>query len=189
MPYASQRRHACAGSTMKRTILAVVAIASLSACQPAAAPAVETVETEAPAPAAPEQAAAPEWDVSLDPVLALTVGGDGLTITCEEAKGILRVSFEPAWEKEGPFDKATLHLGDKTFPVTIDATAKDAPDKYRPVYVLPANADTVTAVMMANNARLVVTNQDGEQERGGTPTDNGSFDTFGTTCAQINGLR
>jgi len=55
--------------------------------------------------------------------------------------------------------------------------------------VLPANADTVTAVMMANNARLVVTNQDGEQERGGAPDDTGAFDTFATTCAQINGLR
>ena len=173
---------------MKRTMLALVAIASLSGCQPAAPLTVETAETDAPSPAAPEQLATPEWDVSLDPVLALSVGGDGLTIGCEEAKGVLRVSFEPAWEKEGPFDKATLHLGDKAFPVTIDASASTA-DKYRPVYVLPANADTVTAVMMANNARLVVTNQDGEQERGGTPTENGSFDMFGTTCAQINGLR
>lgn len=173
---------------MKRVVVAAAVMASLGACQPAAAPVVETVEAEVPAPAAPEQTAVPEWDVSLDPVLALAIGGDGLTITCEEAKGVLRVSFETAWEKEGPFDKATLHLGDKAFPVTIDASASAA-DKYRPVYVLPANADTVTAVMMANNARLVVTNQDGEQERGGTPTDNGSFDMFGTTCAQINGLR
>jgi len=35
----------------------------------------------------------------------------------------------------------------------------------------------------------VVTNQDGEQERGGAPDDTGAFDTFATTCAQINGLR
>jgi molecular chaperone GrpE len=49
--------------------------------------------------------------------------------------------------------------------------------------------DTVTAVMLANNARLVVTNQDGEQERGGEPNDTGAFDMFATTCAQINGLR
>ena len=174
---------------MKRIAVAAGLFVGLGACQPAA-PVVETVEAEAPAPAAPVEAPIPEWDVSLDPVLALASGGAGLTITCEEAKGVLRVSFEPAWEKEGPFDKATLHLGDKAFPVAIDAAAaKDALDKYRPVYVLPANADTVTAVMMANNARLVVTNQDGEQERGGTPTDNGAFDTFGTTCAQINGLR
>jgi len=62
-------------------------------------------------------------------------------------------------------------------------------DRFSPVYLLPANADTVTAVMMANNARLVVTNQDGEQERGGAPDDTGAFDTFATTCAQINGLR
>lgn len=175
---------------MKRILLVAGAVFGVSGCQPAAAPVVETVEAEAPAPAAPVETPTPEWDVLLDPVLALTIGGDGLTITCEEAKGVLRVSFEPAWEKEGPFDKATLHLGDKAFPVTIDAAAaKDALDKYRPVYVLPADADTVTAVMMANNARLVVTNQDGEQERGGTPTDNGSFDMFGTTCAQINRLR
>lgn len=175
---------------MKRIVLGAGLAFGLSACEPAAAPVVETAEAEARAHVAPVEAAVQQWDVSLDPVLALSTGGDGLTITCEEAKGVLRVSFEPAWEKEGPFDKATLHFDDKAFPVTIDASAaKDALDTYRPVYVLPANADTVTAVMMAHNARLVVTNQDGEQERGDAPTDNGAFDMFGTTCAQINGLR
>ena len=176
---------------MKRTMLAVAAIASLSACQPAAPPVVE-------APAAPlEEAAQPDdvaeamgWDVNPSPVLTLAFGGDGLSIGCEEAKGVLRVSFAPAWEKEGPFDKAVIHFGDKSFPVTIDAAAmKEDVDRYRPVYLLPANADTVTAVMLANNARLVVTNQDGEQERGGATDETGAFDMFATTCAQINGLR
>jgi hypothetical protein len=43
--------------------------------------------------------------------------------------------------------------------------------------------------MMANNIRLSMTNADGEQERVGVPVDNGAFDMFATTCAQINGLR
>ena len=176
---------------MKRTMLALVALASLNACQPAAPPVVE-------APAAPvADAAQPDdvseamgWDVSPSPVLTLAFGGDGLSIGCEEAKGVLRLSFEPAWEKEGPFDKAVVHFGDKSFPVTIDTSvAAGAADANRPHYVLPANADTVTAVMLANNARLVVTNQDGEQERGGATDETGAFDMFGTTCAQINGLR
>lgn len=176
---------------MKRIVLIVGAAIGLGACQPAATP-VADVEPGAEAPAAPEPAGPVEaatWDVELSPVLALKWGSDGLSISCEEAKGVLRLAFEPAWEKEGPFDKAVVHFGDKSFPVTIETPAVGTPDANRPVYVLPANADTVTAVMLANNARLVVSNQDGEQERGGDPTDNGAFDMFATTCAQINGLR
>lgn len=176
---------------MKRTMLAFVAIASLSACQPTAPPAVETAAAPVEEAAQPDDVAeAMGWEVSLSPVLTLAFGGDGLSIACEEAKGVLRLSFEPAWEKEGPFDKAVVHFGDKSFPVTIDTSgAAGAADANRPHYVLPANADTVTAVMLADNARLVVTNQDGEQERGGTTDETGAFDMFGTTCAQINGLR
>lgn len=177
---------------MKRTMLALVAIASLSACQPAALPAAETAPAaEAPVSAGPDAPVeTASWDIYVTPVLGLTWGSDGLSISCEEAKGVLRLSFEPAWEKDGPFDKAVVHFGDKSFPVTIDTSAAaGALDRNRPHYVLPANADTVTAVMLANNARLVVSNQDGEQERGGEPSDNGSFDMFATTCAQINGLR
>lgn len=175
---------------MKRIVLAASAAFGLAACQPATAPVEDaTPAAETPAASEPEvpvEAAA--WDVELSPVLALKWGSDGLSISCEEAKGVLRLSFEPAWEKGGPFDNAVVHFGDKSFPVTID-TAAGTPDANRPIYVLPANADTVTAVMLATNARLVVSNQDGEQERGGEPTDNGSFDMFATTCAQINGLR
>lgn len=176
---------------MKRTMLAVVAIASLSACQPAAPPAVEAAAAPVEEAALPDEVAeAMEWDVSPSPVLTLAFGGDGLSIGCEEAKGVLRLSFEPAWEKEGPFDEAVVHFGDKSFPVTIDTSvAAGEADANRPRYVLPANADTVTAVMLADNARLVVTNQDGEQERGGATDETGAFDMFATTCAQINGLR
>jgi len=175
---------------MERNVLALVAIAGLSACQPAApvaeAPAAPVAET-----AGPDDGAAPmAWDLSASPVLTLAFGGDGLSIACEEAKGVMRISFAPAWEKEWPFDKAVIHFGDRSFPVAIDADAmKEDVDRFRPVYLLPANADTVTAVMMASNARLVVNNQDGEQERGGEPNDTGAFDMFATTCAQINGLR
>jgi hypothetical protein len=102
----------------------------------------------------------------------------------------MRISFAPAWEKEGPFDKAVIYFGDTSFPVAIEATAiKGQNDNYSPVYLLPADADTVTAVMLASNARLVVSNQDGEQQRSGTPDEAGAFDMFATTCAQINGLR
>lgn len=174
---------------MKWIVLAAGAVA-LAACQPAAAPPVVEAAPEPAPAAAAAPAEAAQWEVSLEPVLALRSGDGGLTITCEEAKGELQLSFEPAWEKEGPFDRAAVHFGDTSFPVLIDASLmKTDLDRYRPVYVLPANADTVTAVMMASNARLVVTNQDGEQVREGEPADNGAFDMFGTTCAQINGLR
>ncbi len=179
---------------MKTGFVATCLLVCLGACQPASPPAAEAPPppppAAAPSPSAPiAPAAAASWEVSLDPVLTLTSGGDGLILTCEEAKKILRLSFEPAWEKEGPFDNAVVHFGDKAFPVKIDASAqKEKLDKYRPVYILPADADTVTAVMLATNVRLVMNNQDGEQERSGEPTDNGAFDTFGTTCAQINGL-
>jgi hypothetical protein len=181
----------CGVDQMKRNVLALVAITGLSACQPAAAPVPEAAAAPVVETAGPDDGAAPmRWDVGLSPILTLGFGGDGLSIACEEAKGVLSISFAPAWEKEGPFDKAVIHFGDTSFPVTMDATAKkEGMERFSPVYVLPANADTVTAVMMANNARLVVTNQDGEQERGGAPDDTGAFDTFATTCAQINGLR
>ncbi|OYX38429.1 MAG: hypothetical protein B7Y91_01175 [Rhodobacterales bacterium 32-64-14] len=125
-------------------MLALVAFASLSACQPAAPPAAETAPAaEAPAPAGPDAPVeTASWDIYVTPVLALTWGSDGLSISCEEAKGVLRLSFEPAWEKDGPFDKAVVHFGDKSFPVTIDTSAAaGALDRNRPHYVLPANAD------------------------------------------------
>jgi hypothetical protein len=176
---------------MKRNLMLLVALAGFSACQPAAAPAVEAPPAPVAEAAGPDDGAqALVWALSPSPVLTLAFGGDGLSIACEEAKGVMRIFFAPAWEKEGPFDKAVVHFGDKSFPVTIDAAAmKDDNDKYSPVYLLPADADTVTAVMLANNARLVVTNQDGEQERSGTLDETGAFDMFATTCAQINGLR
>jgi hypothetical protein len=176
---------------MNRNLVLLVALAGLAACQPAAAPVVGGRPVHVAEASGPDDGAqARVWALSTSPVLTLASGGDGLSIACEEARGVMRIFFAPAWEKEGPFDKAVVHFGDASFPVTIDAAAmKDESDLYRPVYLLPADADTVTAVMLANNARLVVTNQDGEQERSGTVDEAGVFDMFATTCAQINGLR
>lgn len=182
------------GWRVKRNVLTVCLIAGLGACQPTAdAPPASPspAPSTPPAPSGPpEPAASAGWEVALEPVLTLSTGGDALVITCEEGKKELLFTFQPAWEKEGPFDRAAVHFGDTSFPVLIDASAqKTDQDRYRPTYVLQADADTVTALMMAANARLVVTNQDGEQERTGDPDDSGAFDMFGTTCAQINGLR
>jgi hypothetical protein len=192
MRYGSQpRRCAHRGDPMNRNLMLLVVLAGLSACQPAAAPVAEAPSAPVAEASGPDDGAqAQVWALSPSPVLTLAFGGDGLSIACEEATGVMRISFAPAWEKEGPFDKAVVHFGDMSFPVTIDAAAmKDENDRYRPVYLLSADADTVTAVMLANNARLVVTNPDGEQERSGTVDEAGVFDMFATTCAQINGLR
>lgn len=173
---------------MYRASLALVATIGLCACQPAA-PVDAAVQPASAETTAEAPVASAGWDVSLSPMLTLS-NGDGLSLTCEEAKGEMRLAFEPAWEKEGPFDRAVVEFGSASFPVKIDAAAiKTDLDRFRPVYVLPATADTVTAVMMANNIRLSMTNADGEQERVGVPVDNGAFDMFATTCAQINGLR
>jgi hypothetical protein len=176
---------------MKRNLMLLVALAGLCACQPAAAPVVEAPPAPVAEAAGPDDGAqARVWGLSPSPVLTLAYGGDGLSIACEEAKGVMRILLAPAWEKEGPFDKAVIYFGDTSFPVAIEATAiKGQNDNYSPVYLLPADADTVTAVMLASNARLVVSNQDGEQQRSGTPDEAGAFDMFATTCAQINGLR
>jgi hypothetical protein len=196
---------------MKKTALIGSLLLCLVACKPAptsdekaasSAPtpqSTETTNTVTPAPAsasasAPVDAATGNagdstWTLP-DGISAIATKDGGLELTCEEAKKTLRISFSPAWEKDGPFDNAKIHIGDKSFALKIDETAQKEPsDRFRPVYVLPADADSVTAIMMATNMRLTMTNQDGEQERQGTPTDDGSFDMFGTTCAQINGLR
>jgi hypothetical protein len=173
---------------MKKASVALIASVGLCACQPTA-PIEEATSPSSEAPTADAPIASSGWDITLSPVLTLS-NGEGLSLSCEEAKGEMRLAFEPAWEKDGPFDRAVVAFGATSFPVAIDtASVKTEGDRYRPVYLLPANADTVTAVMMANNIRLLMTNQDGEQERAGVPADNGAFDMFATTCAQINGLR
>lgn len=173
---------------MTKALPALVAMMGLAACQPAAAPAAGAQVAESLEPRA--EAVDSKWELMLAPILTLAYGGDGLAIACEEAKGVMRISIATAWEKEGPFDAAVVRFGETDFPVSIDAGANvDASDTYRPVYLLPANADTVTAVMMADNATLTMTNAEGIQERSGEPDDSGAFDAFATTCAQLNGLR
>lgn len=130
-----------------------------------------------------------KWTMNLDPLTLVTNDG-GLSITCEEAKKTLRINFVPAWELNGPFNNATIHFGDKSFPLKINAAAPSGPGGgSSPEYVVPADAAIVTAIMMATNARITMANTDGEQERKGEVTDDGTFDMFATTCAQMNGLR
>jgi len=125
------------------------------------------------------------------------VYGDGtedlITIACPEGKKELRVSFNPAWETgytkadgtvfNGPFDKAIVTFDDKAFEGVQDTSVKDGT-----VYVVKADADSVTAVMLATNAAISLTS-DVEQIRDGMPDTGGAFDMFATTCAQINGLK
>jgi hypothetical protein len=171
--------------------LAACLALGLAACQPAPEAPAATAPAAEPAAPAPTNdvapAAAPSaWTLALDP-LTLSAPDDGLTLVCEEAKKTLRLSFQPAWEKDGPFDIATVQLGDKSFAPAIDVAA--SADRSRPIYILPADADTVTAVMLANTLTLTVNNNDGEQQRSGPVDTDGVFDQFATTCAQINGLR
>lgn len=150
----------------------------------------------APPPPPGMEAPAPQWEIEDSPVLALRYGTDGdVRIACEEGQKTLRVSIVPDWERgygkddgtvfDGPYDKATVTFGDKSFPAVLDP--KPADDGTGTTYVLPADADTVTAIMLGTNARIVL-DADG-QVREGTPDAGGAFDMFATTCAQINGLR
>lgn len=136
--------------------------------------------------------APPAWEVDLDGDMTLAFGDD-IRISCPEAKKQLRVTIAPAWEVgygkddgttfTGPTDKVSVTFGDKTFPAVQDAAVKD-----EAVYVLAADADSVTAVMMATNAKVTLTS-DPQQIREGQSDDSGAFDMFATTCAQINGLK
>ena len=166
---------------MRRLILASVA----------AALAASTALANAPPPAI-MPVANPVWgaDQSGDD-WTLTFGED-ISIACPEAKKQLRITLAPAWEVgygkpdgtvfDGPIDKVTVTLGDKTFEATQDPALKET------VYVMPADADSVTAIMMATNVKVELTS-DAQQVREGTADEAGTFDLFATTCAQINGLR
>ncbi|MBL9012213.1 MAG: hypothetical protein JNL56_13645 [Alphaproteobacteria bacterium] len=150
----------------------------------------------APPPPPGMEAPAPQWEIEDSPVLALRYGTDGdVRIACEEGQKTLRVSIVPDWERgygkddgtvfDGPYDKATVTFGDKSFPAVLDP--KPADDGTGTTYVLPADADTVTAIMLGTNAKIVLDAD--AQVREGTPDTSGAFDMFATTCAQINGLR
>ncbi len=134
------------------------------------------------------------WEIEDTPVWALRYGDGDVRIACEEGAKTLRVSIAPDWERgygkddgtvfDGPYDKAAIQLGDKTFEGTLAAPTDDG---IGTTYLLPADADTVSALMLGNNAK--VTLKSDAQTREGSPDASGAFDMFATTCAQINGLR
>lgn len=142
-----------------------------------------------PAPNDPPQV----WSMPDGETMVLAFGGDGIQIACPEAKKELRISIAPAWEVgygkpdgtvfEGPTDKVTVSFGDKNFEAVQDASLKD-----EVVYVMPADADSVTAIMLATNATVALAS-DPQQTREGVADETGNFDMFATTCAQINGLK
>lgn len=169
---------------------ASVAVA-LAACAPPR-PAPKAAEQPAPAAAAVEAEAAPAvesgWTVPEGGVwrLVFQKGERKMTLQCEEGRRELRLTFFPAWTGEGPFMNAKIKIGALEVPAKADPrTALES--QFRPAYVIPANAETVTAVMMADNVSLSL--PDGSQTRSGDPDASGAFDLFATTCAQINGLR
>ena len=136
-----------------------------------------------------------DWQLPDGEVLTLAAGDDpGVIVTCPEAEGRLDFAVVPAWEEgygttdggtfAGPYDKVTVTVGDKTFEAVEDLSA--ASDYSDRVYTMPADADTVTAIMLGDNITVTLTS-DG-QTRTGTVDTTGAFDMFATTCAQINGL-
>lgn len=136
-----------------------------------------------------------DWHLPEAEVLTLAAGEDpSVVVTCPEAEGRLDVTVVPAWEENygtedggtftGPYDKVTITVGDQSFEAVEDPAA--ATEDFDRVYTLPADADTVTAIMLGDNI-LVTLTSDG-QERTGTVDTAGAFDMFATTCAQINGL-
>ena len=136
-----------------------------------------------------------DWQVPDSEVLTLAAGDDpSVIVACPEAEGRLDVAVVPAWEEgygttdggtfTGPYDKVTVTVGDKTFDAVEDpAAATEYADR---VYTMPADADTVTAIMLGDNITVTLTS-DG-QTRTGTVDTTGALDMFATTCAQINGL-
>lgn len=137
-----------------------------------------------------------EWSVSMEEDLTLAFGTPDaatISISCPGGLKQLRISAVPAWEVgygkpdgttfTGPTDKVTVTFGDKSFAAVQDPAIKDEMN-----YVLAADADSVTAVMLATNAQIALAS-DPQQTREGTADTGGAFDMFATTCAQINGLR
>jgi hypothetical protein len=166
---------------LRRLLITALAITSMSAAAIANAP--------PPVDPGPPQA----WSLLDGETMTLAFAEDGIQIACPEAKKELRITVAPAWEVgygkpdgttfEGPTDKVTVSFGDKSFEAVQDASLKD-----EVVYVMPADADSVTAVMLATNAKVTLAS-DPQQTREGIADESGSFDMFATTCAQINGLK
>jgi hypothetical protein len=136
-----------------------------------------------------------DWQLPDGDHLTLAAGEDpSVIVTCPEAESRLDFAVVPAWEADygttdggiftGPYDKVTVTIGDKTFEAVEDPAA--ATETFDRVYTMPADADTVTAIMLGDN--ITVTLASDGQERTGTVDTTGALDMFATTCAQINGL-
>lgn len=136
----------------------------------------------------------PAWDADvIDGDWALSFS-ESIVIACPEAKKQLRITIAPAWEVgygrddgtvfNGPTDKVTVKFGDASFEAVQDSAIKD-----QSVYVLPADADSVTAIMRATNAEIILASDPQQARKGLADDEGGSFDVFATTCAQINGLK
>jgi hypothetical protein len=136
-----------------------------------------------------------DWLLPEVDLLTLAAGNEpSVVVTCPEAEGRLDFAVVPAWEEgygttdggtfAGPYDKVSVQVGDKIFEAVEDPAATT--EDYGRVYTMPADADTVTAIMLGDNITVTLI-ADG-QERSGTVDTTGALDMFATTCAQINGL-
>lgn len=152
-----------------------------------------TVLANAPPPE-PEMEVEAVWVVDMDGVLTLRFGEGDVAISCAEGAGQLRISIAPDWERgygkedgtifDGPYDIAIVRFGETAVEASL---APASPEDVGTTYLVPANADNVSAIMLATNASVEL-KADG-QVREGAPDTTGAFDMFATTCAQINGLR
>jgi hypothetical protein len=140
---------------------------------------------------------AADWMLAEGEVLTLLAGEDPtVVVTCPEARARLDITVIPAWEEgyatadggtfAGPYDKVDVRIGTTTVPAVEDPAATAASPYGGRSYTLPADADTVTAIMLGDNITVTLTS-DG-QERSGMIDSEGVLNLFATTCAQINGL-
>jgi hypothetical protein len=171
-------------------------IAAAIACAASAGPGAYANAPPPPGPGVEETG----WRLADGEVWTLVWGSeDGIAIACPEGKKTLEVYATPAWETgyatadgkvfDGSLETVSVTFGDKSFDATLVPKAKGMKDEdYFPVYAMPADADSVTAVMLATNAKVTL-KSDPQQTREGEPDDGGAFDMFATTCAQINGLK
>jgi len=148
----------------------------------------------------PPQPGPEGWRLGESDVLTLEWGADdGIAIICPEGKKVLEITATPQWETgytmengkifDGSLDEVTVSFGKVTFPATLVPKAADQKEEdYFPTYTLAATTDSVTAIMLADNVTITL-KSDPDQVREGTPDASGAFDTFATTCAQINGLK
>lgn len=173
-------------TAMRTSLFGLFVSAALLACAPEGG-APNAAPTPSAAPPTNSSAPKSSWNASDENFDQITYkdANAELSVTCEETKKTLVVTAAPGPAQPLTRDtQVTVLLGSEAF----TATAKAGPETSKAIAVtLPANATTVTALMLANNVTVRLT--DPALERTGAPTDTGAFDIFGTTCAQVNGLR